>query len=54
GLRLGDQVCAFAGVTTGPAVLQRVAQALAASEGKVLQVDILRAQQAMTVSLTPQ
>ncbi|KAL6760210.1 hypothetical protein V8C86DRAFT_2559002 [Haematococcus lacustris] len=30
------------------------AQALAASEGKVLQVDILRAQQAMTVSLTPQ
>ncbi|KAL6760217.1 hypothetical protein V8C86DRAFT_3193343 [Haematococcus lacustris] len=54
GLRLGDRVCAYAGVTTGPAVLQRVAQALAALEGKVLQVDILRAQQAMTVSLTPQ
>ncbi|KAJ9522063.1 hypothetical protein QJQ45_005113 [Haematococcus lacustris] len=53
GLRLGDRVCAFAGVTTGPAVLQRVAQALAAAEGKVLQVDILRAKQAMTVSLTP-
>ncbi|KAL6760215.1 hypothetical protein V8C86DRAFT_3090372 [Haematococcus lacustris] len=49
GLRLGDRVCAFAGVTTGPAVLQRVAQALAAFEGKVLQVDILRAQQAMPV-----